>query len=481
MSAHYDRPVPRTDPPWWRLPATWVGFVGSALVGLGATSNGFSFNKDGWGVGPIAWIAQQIDRQGGNLLIAAGCVLAAVAWFLVIPRPGRTPPVQLWLVWSAPLVLLPPVMSGDPFLYADLGWIMSQGGNPYRDVLGSMGGPFVSFVDPFWAGNGVAYPPLSLLVNWGMAELAGMHPYWGVIIQRLPALAGMALIAYFLPKLADRLGADRQWAIWLGVLNPIAIVHLVGGAHNDALMAGVVVFAIWLSLQPIPKISASLVLAPIVIGLAMALKQQAGLAVVAAAGLPVVAQMANLPHLQKVIVLGWRTAVAAVVALGTFAAVSLATGLGFGWTLWLGQMGRARTLTLSVAIGDLLAWTGTDLTGLANVVLATVALAGIAALLLLRPDQPLAITAWGSILVLFIGQAMHPWYVGLGLALIALLPLKPSATRAVVFIGLGYFMAYTVQNLWNQHVLPAGFVGVVFGLVGYATFLGLRNRATRLG
>ena len=57
-------------------------------------------------------------------------------------------------------------------------------------------------------------------------------------------------------------------------------------AHNDTLMAGVVVSALWLSVQTVPRISASLVLAPIVIGLAMALKQQAGLAVLAAAGLP---------------------------------------------------------------------------------------------------------------------------------------------------------------------------------------------------
>lgn len=129
-------------------------------------------------------------------------------------------------------------------------------------------------------------------------------------------------------------------------------VHLIGGAHNDTLMVGVVVFAIWLSLQQVPRVSASLMLAPIVIGLAMALKQQAGLAVVAAAGLPVAAQLVKLPWAQRVLVLGWRSALAAVIALTTFVAVSLATGLGFGWTAWLSQMGRARTMTLSVTIAD---------------------------------------------------------------------------------------------------------------------------------
>lgn len=158
--------------------------------------------------------------------------------------------------------------------------------------------------------------------------------------------------------------------------------------------------------------SASLVWAPILIGVAMALKQQAGLAVIAAAGLPVAARLVRLPHLQRIAVLGWRTAVAAVVALVTFVVVSLATGLGFGWTLWLGEMGRARTLTLSVAIGDAFAWTGHDLTGAAGTAIAVLALGGLAALLLLRSERPLEVTAWGSLLVLGIGQALHPGMSG---------------------------------------------------------------------
>lgn len=466
---------------FWRLPGVWVGLAGSLLVGLGATSNGFSFNPDGWGVGFIAQLARAIDRSTGNLLIALGCVVLSLGWLLLVPRPGRAAPARLWVLWSLPLLIVPPVMSGDPFLYADLGWILHQGGNPYHDVLGSMGGPFAPFVDAFWKGNGVAYPPLALEVNRLMVVVAGFHPYWGVIAQRVPALIGMGLIALFLPRLADQLRVDRHWAIWLGLVNPIAIVHLVGGAHNDTLMAGVVVFALWLCVQRVPHVSASLVLAPVMIGIAMALKQQAGLAVIAAAGLPVAAQLARLPRLQRIAVLGWRTAVAAVVALATFVAVSFATGLGFGWTQWLSQMGRARTLTLSVAIGDTLRWTGADLTEPANLLLAGLALAGLLALLLLRTERPLEITAWGSVLVLFIGQALHPWYVGLSLALIALLPLGRSASRAVVFGSFGYLMAYCVNNLYNVAVLPSILAGLALGLLAYALYAGRPERPTRLG
>ena len=462
-------------------PGVPIGFLGSLLVGIGATSNGFSFNPDGWGVGPIAVVAQAVDRTTGNALVLLGCLTLCLAWLMLVPRPGDRLPGWLWVLWAAPLLIVPPVMSGDPFLYADLGWIMTHGGNPYVDVLGSFGGPFAPFVDEFWAGHGVAYPPLALEVNRLAAQLGGMHPYWGVIAQRVPAVIGLGLIATYLPRVADLLRLDRQWASWLGLLNPIAIVHLIGGAHNDTLMAGVVVFALWLSVQQVPRVSASLVLAPIVIGIAMALKQQAGLAVIAAAGLPVAAALARLPHLQRIAVLGWRTAVAAVVALVTFVAISLGTGLGFGWTRWISEMGRARTLTLSVAISDAFAWTGHDLTGAANTVFAVLAVGGVAALLVLRPERPLEVTAWGSLLVLGIGQAMHPWYLGLSLALLALSPLGRTAARWVVFGTIGYLVGYCVNNLYNVPVLPSIAAGVLVAGGALALMVARGERPTRLG
>lgn len=236
-------------------------------------------------------------------------------------------------------------MSGDPFLYADLGWILHQGGNPYVDVMGSMGGLFAAFIDPFWAGNGVAYPPLSLEVNRLMIAVGGFHPYWGGAIAaqaNLPALACMA--AGGVSALPRRSAARRP-----------AVGRLAGCAqpdrdrpsgrrgpqrHPDGRRGGVRHLAERATGAP----GLCLTGAPIVIGLAMALKQQAGLAVIAAAGLPVAAQLVRLSRPQRVAVLGWRTAVAAVVALTTFVAVSLSTGLGFGWTNWLSQMaGPARS------------------------------------------------------------------------------------------------------------------------------------------
>ncbi|CAM5579655.1 Alpha-(1-_6)-mannopyranosyltransferase [Streptomyces purpurascens] len=60
----------------------------------------------------------------------------------------------------------------------------------------------------------------------------------GLFGMRLVALAGVALMAAALPRLARHSGADPSAALWLGALNPLVLLHLVAGAHNDAVMLG---------------------------------------------------------------------------------------------------------------------------------------------------------------------------------------------------------------------------------------------------
>lgn len=451
-----------------RLPGTLVGFAGSLLVAVGGCSSDFSMNERGWAAPSVQSVGALISRPAANLLITLGVALLCLGWWLL--RPRRYPNLNQWTVlvaWLLPLLAVPPIMSADPFLYADLGYILSQGRDPYVVRLGGLGGPYAPWVDVFWAGHGVAYPPLSLQVSRTMVGLAGFDPYWGVIAQRIPALAGVALLGLLVPRLADETGVNRSWAWWLGVLNPILVVHLVGGAHNDALMAGVVILAIWISLRRLRWISASLVLAPLVLGLAMGLKQQAGLAVIAVAALPVLDRLrAMASRVAPLWLLTWRTAVAAVVTIATFVVTSLATGLGFGWIAWLSEMGRARTLTLAIAISDAVGWLGPDVTTEAFALVGLVAAGLLGWLLLTKPDDPMAVVAWGSVLVLFMSQALHPWYVGLSLALLALCRLRPRAAAAVVWTTMGYLMAYTVQFVFVQPVLVAIPAGVAFGVLG---------------
>ena len=66
--------------------------------------------------------------------------------------------------------------------------------------------------------------------------------------------------------------ADR--ALWLGVLNPLVLLHFVSGAHNDALLVGLLVAGLVLVLDRRPALGVA------VCSLALLVKAPAALALV---------------------------------------------------------------------------------------------------------------------------------------------------------------------------------------------------------
>jgi hypothetical protein len=394
------------------------------------------------------------------------------------------------MLWCIPLLLVPPVLSPDLTLYADVGWEVEQGHNPYLLGLAQSGGPYDSQVDPLWRGTGVAYPPLAVLIMRWMAALIGFHPYYGYIAMRIPVLLSVAALLWLVPRIADAVGVHRRQALWLGVLNPLLVLHLVGGGHNDAAMIAVTVFAIWLVARW-PKPWMSLLVAPLAVGVAMALKQQGGLAVVAVAGLPLVLgvagptanrlaapnplrpspvgdhesgqgsdrpAMSQLPsRLAGLLTLTWRTAVATVVALAAFIGICFGSGLGLGWMTWLDLMGKAATPAPLAMLSKLGSWlvfiNGGDATVFArNAGLVTTGILAVAVLLVYLHfhDRPLAVVAWGSLVVAVGGQAMHPWYLPWSLVLLGLVSLTLTQRRWVYGLALAFTIWNAVQTvLWH--------------------------------
>jgi hypothetical protein len=55
---------------------------------------------------------------------------------------------------------------------------------------------------------------------------------------RKVTVAGLALLAGAVPVLARSTGVRPSAATWLAVLNPLVLINLIGGAHNNALMVG---------------------------------------------------------------------------------------------------------------------------------------------------------------------------------------------------------------------------------------------------
>ena len=59
-----------------------------------------------------------------------------------------------------------------------------------------------------------------------------------MLCHRLVVLVGVGLIVWATPRLARRCGVAEVSALWLGATNPLLIMHLVAGIHNEALMLG---------------------------------------------------------------------------------------------------------------------------------------------------------------------------------------------------------------------------------------------------
>ena len=402
--------------------------LGSTLVALSASSHAFSENPAGWQWLPANRLGNLISPLAALLLLLIGWVVLFTGWWLIRPRADVRNVGVSWslTLWSMPHLVAPPTLSPDAFLYADLGWILHQGGNPYQDGLTSLGGPYAASVDSLWAGQGVAYPPLSLLAHWLAVEGAGLHPYWGMVGQRVLALFGVALIAVYLPRLATLVGASPRWASWFGVLNPLLLLLYVGGAHNDALMAGVVVFALWLAAMPHWAVGRRMVAAAVVIGIAMGFKQQAGLAVVGAAGLPMVESLRQATLARRLPMLAVESAKAAAIAVTVFVATSVVSGLGFGWLRWVHVMELAETRRMLLPLPS----ETLDAIGFAFRALAVAGFVWVATALAHRPMQVVAV---GSLLVPFLAAVWHPWYLVLGLVLLGAVP--PSALVERVLQG----------------------------------------------
>lgn len=453
--------------PWAAAAAS--GAVASLLIAWGSAHQEFAYHRWGWLDPAVTAIGAALAWPLDRVAIVAGAIALSVLWWRLRLRPWVAPiarPGWLLAIWALPLLWAPPVLSGDAILYADSGWIENRGFSVYSGGLGSAFGPFGDSVDPLWRGSGVAYPALSLVVNQLVVAATGNHAYWSIVAMRIPALLGVLLIGLTAGRIARHLRPDDPDAAarahWWGLLNPLLLLHFIGGAHNDALMAGISLLAIWVTVTAVERARAGAsplatgvlvwLVAPALVGVAMALKQQAGLTVLAIAGIPILAELARTPLPARLWRLGVRTVAVTAVAVASFVAISLGTGKGFGWTHWLTLMGAAGTpapfAMLGQHGGDLIAFLGADPSGFRLVVglASNLALLAVLALVVIRfSDRPVAAIGWGSLAVAVLGQSMHPWYIPWSLALLGLTTLS---TRQRGWLA-GYAIAFATWNAFQ--------------------------------
>ena len=334
----------------WAVPAVRAGTLGSCLILVGSLTPAFlpadtALHR--------LWLLRSLQDGAGRVLATAvllvGVLLLLSAWLRLYPRDDGIDVSRTTLVlWSLPLLLAPPLFSDDAYSYAAQGRIVQLGMDPYAVGPAQLGGSFASQVDPAWLNTPAPYGPLALQIQHVVVDLAGSNPYVSAVAMRVPALAALVVIVTLLPRLARAFGKDPRFALWIGVLNPLTVLHLLGGAHNDAVMIALVVVALWLATKR------RLVLASFAVALAAAVKQPALVAVVAVG-------LLNAPTPLRSLAESWTRArwahvvAASAMALAGFAAITAATGLGYGWIGAMGVPGQVRNfLAPSTSLGSLL-------------------------------------------------------------------------------------------------------------------------------
>jgi hypothetical protein len=444
----------------WRVLPTRTGMLGTFLILLGSLTPAYlPQNSPLWDPMRALHLDNAPVKLFGTLIVVLGIFLLVDAWFRFRPTVGAdVKPWAVLTIWSLPLLAGPPTFSSDAYSYAAQGWMLVNDVSPYEAGPGILPGAFADQVSWVWRFTPAPYGPLSLRLQELIVVASGLQPYLSGVLMRIPALVGVVLIVVLLPRIAHARGVDAQLTAWLATLNPLLVLDFVGGAHNDALMMGLVVLALWLALK-----DRLWIVGAVVVGVAAAIKQPAFLAAYA---LPLLVDPLTTWKGWEIARTVGKVALSCLVAIGTFVLISLATGLGFGWLNAVNVPGLVVTVSPATVIGQgiqlVLNYFQLDSSQHAAIRLARSIGIGIAVIgvLLLAVVQgrkkPLFFLSWSYLLVAFAGPALHSWYVLWGTLLLPLTKPSERIQRVALWTTI-VLLSYSAINLaWRNGAVALG-------------------------
>ncbi|CAJ1582222.1 alpha-(1-_6)-mannopyranosyltransferase A [[Mycobacterium] wendilense] len=422
-----------------------LGFLGALMICAGGLGAGSTRLHDPVLEGlHLSWLRFGHGLVVSSVLLWGGVALMLVAWLWLGRRvvdDSRHTTVYTMVAttgfWLAPLLASVPLFSRDTYSYLAQGALLRDGLDPY--AVGPVENPNILLddVSPIWTTTTAPYGPAFILIAKIVTMLVGDNVIAGTMVLRLCMLPGLVLLIWATIRIARRLQANAAVALWICVLNPLVIIHLMGGVHNEMLMVGLMMAGIALTLDRRPVLGIALATA------AVAVKATAGLA------LPFLVWVwmrqlqdrgaqgqTDRPPRHPVAAFAAASAGSVAIFVAVFAVLSALAGVGLGWlTALAGSVKIINWLTIPTAVANLSnALGGLFFTVNFYAVLEITRIAGIAIIAVSLPvlwwrfrrtdREALAGTAWAmGVVVLFVPAAL-PWYYTWPLAVMA--PLTQS-------------------------------------------------------
>jgi alpha-1,6-mannosyltransferase len=337
------------------------GATGTVLMGIGALGAGARpvVQDPTFGV-RLLNLPSRIQTVSLTMT-TTGAVMMALAWLMLgrfalgSRRMSRGDLDRTLMLWLLPLLIAPPMYSKDVYSYLAQSQISLEGLDPYR--VGPASGlglshVFTLSVPSLWRETPAPYGPLFLWIGRGISVLTGENLVAAVLCHRLVVLVGVGLIVWATPRLARRCGVAEVSALWLGAANPLLIMHLVAGIHNEALMLGLMLAGAEFALRGIDSprlLPMSSRIGPdweplgmLVAGaILITLSSQVKLPSLLALGFVTMALAYRCGGTLKALLLSGGAM--AATALAVMALVGWASGLGFGWIYTLGTANVVRS------------------------------------------------------------------------------------------------------------------------------------------
>ena len=475
-----------------------IGTVGALMIGLGGLGAG-ALPVVGNPFGGLPF-GQLMGRMlvTSSALVLIGVGLIVIAWVLMSPMAGNplrasssTPRhsitrTQVWgtfFAWTLPIIATAPLFTQDIYSYIANGSIVVQGMDPYSagpvQLLGA-DNDLARSVPFIWANSPSPYGPVALGIAAIISVITSDSIVAAVILHRVASILGVIAAGWAISRLAVRCRVAPSSALWLGILNPLSILHLIGGIHNESIMLGFALVGMELALRGIDKLQAStslsmssawpawlLIIGGGVLISAAGMVKVTGFIGLGFAGMALARFFAQRLNLKPYLAISSAAGILLAVLLATIAAFTVLSGIGLGWITGQGGAVSIRSwLSVSTDVGVASGFMGMML-GLGDhteAILSVTRAVGIvvAAAFMVRMlfatfrgvMHPIGGLGVSTFVLVVLFPVVHPWYI-----LWAIFPLAAWANRL--------FFRYAViiySAIMSFVVLPRG-LGLPAGTV----------------